>query len=358
MHRKEVCPLVKGAARRLLILTMLAFLASTTLHAQLWNMPPTNLASWADLDNAVSNTYAGFTSQIEIFPPGPYQFGIGGSYITFSPNGDLAALTNLCPSNMQFGVPVWQVSVVEIPTPSEWLYLGTNGVAFHTNQCPSSYNPTQWVQSAYGYSAPSYLVGTNVDLWYSERSRCRFNLGLMLVKSNDWPVFQAAQHAAATNAPPLGTWAPSIPSDTNSLSFLNELYSANTMNLWVYSPSSRPVAVITNSTLAASQANAWTVAGNFNAVSPFNNWQIPSQFQANFVRAGYTDVNKNGDGIPDFIKLFVFGMDTNNMSTTIDGYSNYYAIYILGLNPNISETTYPAATLTSPSNNYQQMWVP
>ncbi len=360
MHRRIVVSTPVGIVRWLRLVTVLALLPVTTLHAQFfWNMPSTNLATWANLDGVVSNDFSGLTGDVTLLPPGLWHTLFGQGYFTFSPGGNLATLTNLCPCNMQFGVPVWSFSVIETQTtPHAWLYIGTNGVAFRTNICPSSYSPTQWVQTAYGHAAPSYLVGSNVDLWYADRDRSRFGLSFMLVNSNDWPTLQAAQHAAATNAPPpAGVWVPRIPSNTNDLGFVGVQCSPNVVNLLLYSPSNRLVSILTCSALT-SQTNSWTVLGHFNAVSPFNYWQTTSQPNTAFFRAGYSDVDSDHDGIPDFMEIYVYGTNPYSADSDNDNISDYNELFIYGTDPNNPDTTIPSATFTSPPNNYQLMWVP
>ena len=322
-----------GAPGRLRILIMLAFLAATSIHAQLWETTPTNLATWADLDAAVSNTYAGFSCEFMIYPPGGTHFGLGGAFCTFSPNGELAALTNLCTCTMQLGVPTWKMNVTETHTsPRAWLYIGTSGNAFRTNPCPSSYNPTQWVRSVWNHDVPGYLNGTNVDQWYADRDRNRFVLTSTFVNSNDWPTLQAAMHAAATNAPHSEeTWVPSIPADSNTLTFIDIQSMTAAIDLWIYSPTARPVAVLANNDLLSKR---WTVLGSFGAVPPFNLWQAADNGSSSmFYRAGFIDVNYSGNGIPDFIGAFVLGTDTNCFDSTGSPLGDYVRVMIYGLDP-------------------------
>ena len=322
-----------GAAGRLRILMMLALLAATSIHAQLWETTPTNLATWADLDAAVSNTYAGFTCEFMIYPPGGYHFGFDGAFCTFSPGGELAALTNLCTCTMQLGVPTWKMNVTEThSSPRAWLYVGTSGNAFRTNPCPSSYDPTQWVQSVWNHDVPGYLNGTNVDQWYADRDRNRFVLTSTFVNSNDWPALQAAVHAAATNAPPpAGVWTPAIPTNASDISLLNILPSAARNDLWLYTPAARPVAILSITDL---RSKKWTWLGSFGAVPPFNLWQTVNDGSSNmFYRAGFLDVNYSGNGIPDFIGAFVLGTDTNCFDSTGSPLGDYVRVMIYGLDP-------------------------
>lgn len=319
------------AARRLRLLTLLACLSATALHAQLWEMTPTNLASWSDLDYAVASTYASFHTEFMIYPPGGSHFGLGGTFCTFSPDGELAALTNLCTCTMQLGVPTWQMNVTESHTsPRAWLYLNTSGDAFRTNPCPSSYDPTQWVQSVWNHEAPSFLTGTNIDQWYADRDRSRFVLTSTFVSSNDWPALQAAVHAAATNAPPpAGVYTPRIPTNAADIDILNILPVPGAMNLWVYTSAARPVAILSSTDLTT---HRWNVLGKFGAVTPFNLWRSTDIAYSNFFyRVGFTDLDTDGDGIPDVIETFVLGTDPNVFDSTGGFLGDYYRLLIYGL---------------------------
>ena len=325
-----------GTVGRLRILTLLAFLSATTLHAQaLWNLTPPNLVTWGDVDGVVTNTYSQLTNAFALLPPGPWHAGLNQGYFTFSPGSSLAALTNYCPCSTQYGVRTWAMNVVETQsTPRVWLYQGAGGVCFRTNPCPSSYSPTQWVQSTYGYSAPAYVKGTNVFRWYADRDRSRYNLGFVLVNSNDWPTLQAAAHAAATNAPhPANTWVPTCPADQSDISFIGIQPAAGGNDLWLYSPAARPVAVLQRNTIQG-PAYGWTWLGSFGAISPFNLWHASDTGDSNmFYRAGFIDVNYNGNGIPDFIGAFVLGTDTNCFDSTGSPLGDYVRVMIYGLDP-------------------------
>ena len=347
MHRKTVLlPSVRPPDRRSLrqrkirrcfplfvsgVLVVLACFATAALRAQmLWDMTPTNLATWADLDGAVANTYEGFTHEIEIFPPGPWRFGFAQGYVTFSADGELAALTNLCVCSTQYNVPTWHMTTIETQTtPRAWVYIGANDAAFRTNECPSAYDPIQWVRDVFQYDAPSYLDGTNRDQWYADRDRSRFTLTSTFVNSNDWPTLQAAVQAAATNNPPPGPWSPAVPADSNNMAILN-LPSSGAMDLWIYTPAARPVAILTSTNLVEKK---WTVLGNFGSTPPFTSWHAMGSVGTAFFRSGYTDVDSDGDGIPDAIEMFVTGTDPYTWDSAGTSLGDYERFFIYGLDP-------------------------
>jgi len=340
------------------VLVTLAVLISTAFLVQAQDTPP-NLTAWSDLDAAVASAYAGLTNEAVIYPPGPYQFSVDQGYFTFTDNGEAAVLTNFCTCSTQFNVPVWQMTVVETQATSRiWLYEGAGGVSFYTNQYPSSYDPIQWVRNTYSHDAPDYLTGADLDQWYAERDRSRFYLTMTFVDQNAWPTLQAAEWAATTNAPAPGKPPPFPPADTNQLAFAGfQMSGATPIGIWFYTPSNRPVAVLTRTNLLGSKSG-WTVLGSFNAVPPFHLLQIANNGGTAFFTADYTDVHSDGDGIPDFLETYVYGTDPTKWDSDGDGISDYDEIFIYGTNPLNPDATPPTATITTPPNNYQLVWMP
>ena len=291
-----------------------------------------------------------------IYPPGPYHFAIDLNYITFTDGGEVAALTNFCVCSTQFNVPVWRMTVVETQmTTRVWLYEGTGSASFRTNQYPASYDPQQWVLDAFSHDAPGDLTGDDLAQWYADRDRSRFSLTMTFVNLNDWPTLLDAQWT--TNSPPPGIWTPTIPADTNNMKFLRVQTSPDTIGLWIYTPASRPVTILACSALSYTK-NVWTVLGGFNAVPPFQFWQTARNSATDFFIAGYTDVDSDGEGIPDFLESYVYGTDPTKKDSDNDGVSDYDEIFIYGTDPLNPDITPPVAVITSPPNNYNLVWVP
>lgn len=325
MYRSRVVP------ASLQILTVLAILTATAFPALAQDAPP-NLTTWSDLNGAVATAYAGIANAAVLYPPGAYHFIIDQGYFTFTDSGEAAVLTSLCTCSTQFNVMVWQMTVVETQlTTRVWLYEDTGGEAFYTNQNAASYNPTQWVQNAYQHDAPGYLTGADLDQWYIDRDRSRFYLTMTFVDQHDWPTMQAAMQVATTNNPTPGT-PPTLPGDTNNMSISNiRMSTPGALDLWVYTPNSRPVALLMSTNLMAKN---WTVAGGFGSTPPFNLWHAPSGANTiGFFMAGPTDVDSDGDGIPDFIETYVLGTDPNCFDTTGSFLGDYYRVMIYGLDP-------------------------
>jgi hypothetical protein len=328
-------------------LPALAVITATALPARAQYVRP-NLTVWSDLGSAVVTSYAGLANAAVLYPPGPYNFSVDQGYFTFTDGSEVAALTNVCTCSTQFGVMEWQMVVVETQLTSRvWLYEPSLGApAFYTNQNAAAYDPIQWILNAYRLqSPPGYLTGSDLDQWYAWRDRSRFELILTFVNQNDWPTLQAAMQAATTNnyAP---ASPPTLPGDTNNMSISNvQAPSPGALNIWVYTPSARPVAILMSTNLMV--ANGWTVLGSFNSKPPFNQWNVFGGTPDAFYRAGYTDVDSNGDGLPDLLKIYVFGINTDIADT--NSISDYDEIYIYGVNPSSLNTPPPIVSILTPA---------
>ena len=95
-------------------------------------------------------------------------------------------------------------------------------------------------------------------------------------------------------------------------------------------------------------ANGWTVLGSFNSTPPFNQWNAVGGTPNAFYRAGYTDVDSDGDGIPDVLETCVYGTNPYNADTDGDGIGDYDEIYIYGTDPLIADTTPPMVSILTP----------
>lgn len=361
MPRRIVESIVVGACWRVLrrsqsfrcvFMRFLALIVSFSLPAlrsQASDFSPPHLATWSDLDGNVSTVYAALTNEAHIYPPWLWHFTIDQGHYTFSPDGEVAAATNLFQCATQFNVPVWRVTVCETQTtPRAWLYVGAGGIVFRTNEISSSFNPRQWVLDAYGHDAPGYLSGTNLDNWYACRDRSRFELSLTLVNSNDWETLRAAERVAATNAPAPETPPPIPPADSNQLAFAGiQVGQTNTLGLWLYTPSNRPVALLTRYTLTAT-TNAWSLLGGVNAVAPFDFLETAMQAESAFYLAGFSDVDTDGDGIPDLLEIYVFGTNPESADSDGDDVSDYLEIYIFGTDPWNPDKSPPIVSILLP----------
>lgn len=309
-----------------------------------------SLNSLSDLDNFVEAACASLSNDACIYPEGPYSFAINCGYLSFADGSDVAALTNSFNSATIFGVPVYPVTVFEIQDTSRvWLYMGTNGVAFRTNAVPTSFNPEAWVRTAFRHDPPDYLTGTYLDQWYADRDRSRMYLMMTLVNSNDWETLVAAERAAASTNLPAETPPPKLPADTNQLAIVGiHVSQTNSAGLWLYTPSNRPVAVLTRSTLTA-PVNAWSLLGSLDAVSPFAYWETAVQASACFYLAGYSDADSDNDNIPDFLEMYVFGTNPDSADSDGDGISDYNEVYVFGTDPWNPDASPPVLLVVTPA---------
>jgi hypothetical protein len=312
-------------------LTALAFLLAWPHAARAFNDVP-YLANLADLDAFVADKFSSLTNEAATCPIGPFNFGLNGGMFTFAPDSDLAALTNsLVPLNV-CGVPAYHLAVIEKTqdTSRVWFFEGTNGIVFHTNAVPA-FDSEAWVRLAYRHDPPVWLTGTNLARWYADRDRCRLFLTMTLVNSNDWPTLQATLRAAATNTPPPETFSPALPADTNSLSFIGvRPSSAGALDLWLYTPAARPVAVVASTNLTEKR---WALLGTFGAVPAFNLWHAAGNGSNAAYNAGFVDVDTDGDGLPNFLEAFVLGSDSNYFDTVGSSLGDYYRLLVFGLDP-------------------------
>ena len=316
-----------------------------------------HFVSWGDLDAFVAGDYASLTNDAPCFPPGPFQFGLDGGLFSFAPDGDLAAATNAYTSISILGIQAYAITIVETQGASRvWLYENTTGAPFRTNDVPAGFDPQQWVRSAFLHDPPGTLSGEDLALWYSDRDRSRISLRLTLVNSNNWSALMAAEEAAATNNPSSGAPPPRLPLDTNTMAFVG-ITAGSSNVLWVYTPSNRPVDILSRATLTMT-TNAWSLLGTFDAVTPFNLWNFTRGASATVFMAGFSDVDSDADGIPDLFEIYLFGTDRNNDDSDRDGISDFNEIYVFGTDPNNPDITVPAVTITAPPNNFTQVWLP
>jgi len=323
------------------------------------------VSSFSDLDAAVA---AGFdqlsNSVMAIYPPGRFAIPQDGGLFVFSTNGEIAANIDWLEPTTALGVPLYKMGVIETQLNARsWIYMGasdgTHCLAFRTNAVPTGFDPQAWVRSVYG-DPPAYLYGTDLTEWYSDHERNRAILGMTLISEAHVTALQEALEASesnATNSPGADPAVPLWPADTNSLSFANlwtSTSSANTLNLWIYSPASRPVAVLARETLLGASTD-WQMRGYFSATPPFNLWHASMGVAASFFMMGYLDQDGDGDGIPDLIELkmtgtnpfqwdsagsslgdyaryFIYGLSTTNRDANGDGMDDDEAIQA-GLNP-------------------------
>lgn len=287
-------------------------------------------SSLADLDTFVSGSYDALSNSACIYPEGPYTFGIECGMATFADGSDIAVLTNAFTATTVFGVPAYPITVIETQADTRvWLYLGANGVPFHTNAVPAGFDQQAWVRAAYRSDPPAYLTDTNLAQWYTDRDRSRLYLTLTLVNANDWGTLLAAQQAAATNCPLPGVPSPCLPADTNSLAFAGIAGAGNNaFSAWLYAPSSRPVALLKKTNLLDS---AWSYAGDSSATPAFTLWNTPAGDPSACFRVGYLDVDSDGDGVPDFIEIYVTHTDPYTWDSAGTSLGDYERYFIYGL---------------------------
>ena len=310
----------------------------TVATACAWQTP-SPLSTWDQLDSLAAEKYASVTNCAAIFPPF-FSFSLFAGFFSFSPEDEIAEVANCFEAGNILGVPVWRLRVTETQTTEHvWLVYGESSEeAFRTNAVPVGYNPDQWVEDVYG-SPPGWLSGEAVDRWYRERHRSRLSLQLVLIASNDWPLYMEAVRTAATRNPAPQNPPPYLPDDTNRLSFAGvEPSGAQAMRLWLFSPPNRPPVDMFGSHVLPPVSNRWTLLGSAPAGNPFSAWDEPMTGARGFYCAARNDVDSDGDGIPDGREKLVFLTLTDKADTDEDGLSDLEELYCMETNPGEKDT--------------------
>ena len=342
---KGVFVLAAGLAQSITT-AILAVFVPASAHADWYQ--PVNLESLDDLDGVVAEEYASLTNFAFIYPPRTVagtnscfsHFELWGGWYTFSPEGEVAGVTNYLQPTLHYGVPMWKLAVIETADVSRvWLYQAPDGASFATNDTPASLDPQQWVRDVYRGGPPSYLSGAEADDWYENRDRSRFAFSLTLISSNDWPQLIAAIAAAATNNPPPGSPPLVLPEDTNRVAFAAVQASSNGLSLSVYTPvDNLPVDLLTRPTLAEAATNSWLIRSTFMPSAPFDTWSGPYLGSMGFFLAARTDIDSDGDGISDCRENYVLGTRPDQWDSAGLAIGDFVRMYVYGLAPLLRDT--------------------
>ena len=322
-----------------LFLVLMAVWVSMPSAASAGWSQPVSLETWDDLDGAVADRYASLTNEAYVYPPGPFRFSVPGTRFIFPPEGELSGITNFVAPIHLFGVPLWQINVVETVTVSRvWLYAGIGGCFFRTNDAPAALDPLQWVGDVYRQGPPPYLSEPERETWYADRARDRLGLDITMISSNDWPALQSAMVAAATNNPPPGSPPLVLPEDTNRIAFAAVQAVSNALNLSVYTPVDRlPVDLLTRPALGTA-TNAWLIRSTFFPAEPFDTWSGPYMGSTGFFLAARTDTDSDGDGISDCREIYVLGTRPDRWDSAGLAIGDFARMYVYGLAPLLRDT--------------------
>lgn len=318
------------------IIFVFPFIFTLLLQSAAWaGWPqPSRLESWTDFDAVVAAGYNNLTNQALLYPPGDYWISIPVGRFLFAPEDELSGVTNLITPTKMYGVSTWQVTIVETVNVSRvWLYTGEGAALFYTNDAPASLDAEQWVDDAYTMGPPDYLTAKEIEVWYAERARDRFELSITLIASNDWPVLLAGLNAAVTNNPPAGAQPLTLPEDISRVAFASVQSLANAMEIALYTPVDKlPIDIFSRIALG-SVTNGWSMRSTLYADAPFDTIQSPVFDSRGFYLAARADIDSDGDGIPDGREKFVLGTDPNKWDSAGLFFGDFLRIYVYGLDP-------------------------
>ena len=314
-------------------------LAALVIRVPAGELEPVPLSTWGDLDAVVADNYASFTNYAWLYPPGAFAYAISAGYFTFPPGSEIGAATNLFGADNRLGVPVWTVRVTETQAEERvWLYAGAAEAPFRTNAVPAGFDPSQWVEGAYG-AAPSWLQGDALGEWYAGRDRSRMRLGLTLVASGDWETLQEAFRVASTNGPAPQAPPPTLPPDTNRLAFAGiGRAGEQVLRLWLYSPEGGIPIDIFESGVLPPVSNRWSLTGYSESGDPFSVWDVPLGNGSAFFRLARGDTDSDGDGIPDGRETLLFDTKPLEPDSDFDGLSDWEETYRCGTDPNAEDS--------------------
>ena len=285
----------------------------------------TCLSSWSSYDALVESLYANTGAEVLQLPPGENIFEVSVDAIPFDPTA-FKSIVDESKSENIMGVPAWRVYVYETNETSRAFVTEVNGVQLRIKNI--SYNAQTWSESVYG-TPPSWITGTALTKWYSERRRDRIRFRLTLVPSDLYPRYLANRKTLVeefetqnVNAIPVfSCLSPNVP--------------FGGFGFQVYSSADMVVNVFGKKSLTDSQ---WKYLGSVETVSSLTPALFGVTGDSYFLMSENGNKDSDRDGISDAIENYYFNTDPLKWDTGNSGISDGAKLYRLGLSPFVRDT--------------------
>ena len=231
-------------------------------------------------------------------------------------------------TEVEHGVSVWRLRVFE-DTNTCSLVAVAGKTAFELSTLPS-YLANAWVNAVYG-QPPAWLDASETEAWYAARSRSRIEWFITLVPQSQWATYCANRVSEAE-----GT---RTRSGENSLSITGFRPDSATAihNVSVKSSVAGETRLWSKDSLSSTN---WTYNGYSLQAPGTTAAGVHSVSNQLFVTATFSEsqLDSDGDGIPDVMEEKVYGTNPNKVDSSGDGISDWEKVYRYDLNPRVQDT--------------------
>lgn len=292
-----------------------------------------SLSSWSSYDASIEALYADTQSESVRLPPGQGVYELSVDAVPFVASA-FPEITSGATAEMIMGVSAWRICVYETDTPSRIFVTEVNGVRVHTKTV-ASYDAQAWSKAVYG-NPPSWMTGTELTAWYSDRRRDRMRFRMTLVPTESYSTY-LQNLATASSGSGTGSGLPSKPADPNNIAFaqLSPNVQSSGLGFQMYAPKDMTVNIFGKKKLDDLE---WKFLGSIEASSMFTPASFGVAGESYFLRAERGDVDSDGDGIPDGLELYHFHTNPYKWDSGNSGVSDGAKLYNLGLAVNSRDT--------------------
>lgn len=297
-----------------------------------------SVTNLSDLVGIVNEPWTN-SSMARIMPPGNFAYNSELGVITFQNGFELGLMSALVPTTND-DIQVFNITVVETNTsPRVRFYRNSEGVAVYTSTVSMSSYPQSFVTNTFG-PPPSYLTGTNLDQWYSDRDPARQTVSLELLNITNLPAYIAS----LTNR--IGT----VDGESNSVSLLEyygnniafvrqEVLLSGAFRYYIHAPTNVSLLnVFTSTNLLATRGGWMWPAKMTHDADPFVGSCGIMADASVFLAADDAEFDSDGDGLPDSMEMRIYGTDPNSADTDGDGLSDGQEVLTYGCSPLLAST--------------------